>query len=78
MNNFVHYQSTRGGNKNFTFEQVLLSGLARDGGLYVPNKWPSFSYQDLLEMKSLDYSSLATKIIETFVDCVCTVIAVFV
>ena len=34
------FESTRGGDKGTTFEEVLLKGLADDGGLYVPSKWP--------------------------------------
>ena len=37
------YLSTRGQETNLNFEDVLLSGLARDGGLYLPDIWPSFS-----------------------------------
>ena len=34
------FESTRGGDKGKTFEEVLLKGLADDGGLYVPSEWP--------------------------------------
>ena len=36
------YSSTRGGEKNVDFTSVLLNGLAKDGGLYVPNYFPIF------------------------------------
>jgi threonine synthase len=36
----VRYQSTRGGVSGTTFESVLLTGLASDGGLFVPEAWP--------------------------------------
>ena len=39
----IKYLSTRGQESNLNFEDVLLSGLARDGGLYLPNTWPRFS-----------------------------------
>ena len=63
----IKYLSTRGLESNLNFENVLLSGLARDGGLYLPDTWPSFSYSELNEMKDLDYISLAEKIISPFV-----------
>lgn len=34
------YSSTRGSDKNLNFTQILLNGLAKDGGLYVPNDLP--------------------------------------
>ena len=34
------FESTRGGDKAKTFEEVLLKGLADDGGLYIPTEWP--------------------------------------
>jgi len=63
----IKYLSTRGQESNLNFEDVLLSGLARDGGLYLPNTWPRFSNLELNEMKNLDYISLAEKIISPFV-----------
>ena len=39
----MEYLSTRGEDNNTTFEGVLLNGLARDGGLYLPNSWPTFN-----------------------------------
>ena len=65
--NEVKYLSTRGLETDLNFEQVLLSGLARDGGLYLPNKWPKFTTNELYAMRNLDYISLADKIITPFV-----------
>ncbi len=39
----MHYQSTRGSAPILGFEEVLLTGLARDGGLYLPSQWPGLS-----------------------------------
>ena len=36
----MRYLSTRGADKNLSFKGILFSGLASDGGLYVPEKWP--------------------------------------
>ena len=50
----IKYLSTRGGETSLKYEDVLLSGLARDGGLFMPEEWPIFSHSDLNEMKNLD------------------------
>ena len=63
MSKQIKYSSTRGGETSLSYEDVLLSGLARDGGLFMPEEWPHFSFSELEDMKSLDYAELATKII---------------
>jgi threonine synthase len=47
---------------------VLLTGLATDGGLYVPESLPVFSREEIADMAALDYPRLAQKIIAPFVD----------
>ena len=64
----MKYISTRGGCVPQNFEQVLLTGLAPDGGLFVPENLPKFSIVEIGEMQSLDYSDLVIKIISPFVD----------
>ena len=68
MSNSIKYSSTRGGESSLSYEDVLLSGLARDGGLFMPEEWPEFSYSDLNEMKQLNYAELSAKIIKPFVE----------
>ncbi len=68
MSNSIKYSSTRGGESSLSYEDVLLSGLARDGGLFMPEEWPQFSHSDLNEMKHLNYAELSTKIIRPFVE----------
>ncbi len=63
----LRYVSTRGNAPVLNFEAVLLTGLARDGGLYVPESWPRFSEADLRAMAGLSYSELATRVMEPFV-----------
>ncbi len=46
----VRYISTRGSAPDLAFDEVLLTGLARDGGLYVPAEWPQLSADDLRAM----------------------------
>ena len=67
MDDYIKYSSTRGGDVSLSYEEVLLAGLARDGGLFMPEKWPSFSHGDLKNMKGLTYSKLATKILKPFI-----------
>lgn len=57
------YQSTRGEAPDLEFEDVLLTGLARDGGLYVPESLP---VPDLSNSAALDYPSLAARVLAGF------------
>ena len=67
----MKYISTRGQAPALNFAQVLLTGLATDGGLYVPQSLPVFSPAEITAMRALDYPQLAQKIITPFVeDCI--------
>ena len=46
------FHSTRGKDSNKTFEEVLMQGLASDGGLFIPNEWPQVDISKLKEMNS--------------------------
>ena len=61
------YSSTRGSDINLKFGDVLLNGLAKDGGLYVPNSIKSYSEEELDSLRELDYSSLAFELTKHFV-----------
>jgi threonine synthase len=61
----VRYVSTRGGAAQQRFSDILLEGLAPDGGLYVPESWPR---ADLAEWRGLSYPQLATKVLAPFMD----------
>ena len=43
----MRYISTRGGAPELTFEEAMLAGLARDGGLYVPEAAPRMAPEDI-------------------------------
>ena len=62
----MDYISTRGQDGPLSFEEALLNGLARDGGLYLPTSWPKFTSADMAEMKSLSYPELAARIMAPF------------
>ena len=53
----LRYRSTRGQAPALDFEGVLLAGLARDGGLYLPEALPHFSYGELQSMRGMSYTS---------------------
>ena len=63
----MNYISTRNNQKNFTFKDVFLKGLADDGGLFVPNSFKPFSKDELKYLKNLSYNDLATEIIYPFI-----------
>ncbi len=62
----IRYRSTRGESPELSFKQVVLAGLAPDGGLYVPTALPHFSVDEIASFKSLNYPALATKILQPF------------
>lgn len=64
----MKYISTRQNAPVLNFEEAVLQGLAKDGGLYVPEFFPKFSAGELEEMADLDYKELALKVISPFVD----------
>lgn len=64
----MKYISTRGRSPVCNFEQVLLTGLAPDGGLYVPQTLPTFTAEEISSWSGLPYHELAFNIIKPFVD----------
>ena len=67
----MRYVSTRGQAPARDFAGVLLAGLAEDGGLFVPETWPSLSPADLRAMRGLPYAEIAARVLHLFVgDCV--------
>lgn len=63
----MKYVSTRGEAPVLAFDDVLLAGLATDGGLYVPAEWPQFSHEDFAAMAGLPYAEIAFRVIRPFV-----------
>jgi len=62
----MRYVSTRGEAPALGFSDAVLAGLARDGGLYVPEAWPNFSAADLRAMRGLPYADLAIRVLTPF------------
>jgi threonine synthase len=63
----MKYLSTRGRAPVLEFEEVLLAGLARDGGLYLPETWPRLGAEEIRALGRLDYPALAARIARPFV-----------
>jgi threonine synthase len=63
----MRYISTRGAAPPLDFEQVLLTGLAADGGLYVPEVIPKFAPEELAALAGLPYTEAAYRIMQPFV-----------
>jgi len=64
----MRYLSTRGGMPPRTFCDILLEGLAPDGGLVVPEHYPQVTLADLERWRELDYAQLAVEILRRYVD----------
>src|SRR6478735_11422751 len=67
----MNYISTRNGSQGspapLGFEDVMLAGLARDGGLYLPADWPQFSKAEIAALKGLPYVEVAYRVMRPFV-----------
>ncbi|KPJ32170.1 threonine synthase [Burkholderia multivorans] len=66
----MNYISTRGAGigERHTFSDILLAGLAKDGGLYLPAEYPQVSADELARWRALPYADLAFEILSKFCD----------
>lgn len=62
-----HYISTRGQAPELGFEDAVLAGLARDGGLYVPKVWPQLSHEQIAGFAGRPFHEVAVEVIKPFV-----------
>lgn len=62
------YKSTRGYPEKFSFSDAVLTGIAPDGGLFVPEEFPTLNEAALEKLCELDYCSLAREIFSLFAD----------
>ena len=62
----MKYESTRGNAPRLGFADVTLTGLAADGGLYLPESWPRMSPDDIRSLQGLAYPDLADRILQHF------------
>ena len=63
----MRYISTRGQAPVLTFEQAMMTGLARDGGLYVPETVPVFAPEAFAAMAGLPYEEIAFRVMKPFI-----------
>ena len=62
----MKYKSTRSSNVSVTSAQAIAQGIADDGGLFVPESFPQFSYSDLCELSHLSYTERAVRILSEY------------
>ncbi|MEO1242057.1 MAG: threonine synthase [Pseudomonadota bacterium] len=62
----MKYLSTRGGVGAAKFDDVLLTGLAGDGGLFMPETWPQVSPSEIAEFRGEPYADVAASIMARF------------
>jgi threonine synthase len=62
----VHHVSTRGEAPHLDFAEVMLAGLARDGGLYVPETWPRLEPRTIQGFAGQPYAEVAVAVIRRF------------
>ncbi len=63
----IRYVSTRGGTAEAGFEEILLGGLAPDGGLWIPQSWPWFEARDFRAMQGMTYAEIVARVMQPFV-----------
>ena len=63
----MRYVSTRGDAPILDFEGAMLAGLARDGGLYMPESWPRLRSADIAALAGRDYEAVALAVLKPFV-----------
>jgi threonine synthase len=63
----ITYSSTRGSQKSLSFRHAVMTGLAHDRGLFVPDTFPTVSPTELESWRSLSYADLATEVIAKYV-----------
>ena len=64
----MHYISTRGGISPLPFKDAVMMGLARDGGLLLPEHLPSVDSATLARWQNLTYQQLALEVLALFID----------
>ena len=63
----MKYVSTRGTAPELTFEQAMMTGLARDGGLYVPDVIPTLTHEQIADMAGQSYEEIAFTVMRPFI-----------
>ena len=64
----MKYISTRGDSRKLDFMEVLTSGTAKDGGLYMPERFPNFSEDEIRSFENLSYEELAANLLFPYIE----------
>lgn len=64
----MNYVSTRGSAPELGFQDTVLAGLARDGGLYVPKSWPKIDREAIDAMAGQPYSQIAKSVLKPYIE----------
>ena len=62
----MRYHSTRNKKEFYSFQEVLLSGLANDGGLFMPESYPQICSEEMSKLRHLSYADLAYHLLSQF------------
>ncbi|MFN3615878.1 MAG: threonine synthase [Rubrimonas sp.] len=63
----MRYVSTRGAAPVLSFEEAMLTGLARDGGLYMPETWPRLTEDEIAAFAGQSYEEVAARVMSPFI-----------
>ncbi len=63
----IRYISTRGGGQPQNFTDVLMQGMAPDGGLFIPDSWPEFDHNIMAALSGLSYTNTAVRVMQPFI-----------
>ena len=62
----MNYKCTRNQNSQVTAAQAIVQGIAKDGGLFVPETLPQYTHKDFVEIKNCNYIYRAIKVLSDF------------
>ena len=62
----LHYKSTRDNSVAVSSAQAIVQGISKDGGLFVPERLPAYTYKDLTDLAHGTYAERAEKILGDF------------
>lgn len=63
----MRYISTRGDAPVLSFEEAMLTGLARDGGLYLPETWPTMSEAEIADLAGRSFEDVAFRVMKPYI-----------
>ena len=65
---YISTRDSRTPPESLAFDEVLLAGLAPDGGLYIPSSWPTLTAADLKALQGKSYAEIAVRVTTPFID----------